>query len=271
MNYTDEIFKELLKLQDVINKIHFGENDVRKYYFGMLKSILLGYYHGYLSFETGNKILINQSMLEALKFNPNQLQLLTQAFSSENSNHTYFSHHHRNLIISSWSAFETLVTTVCETILPSEIKTELLSFQYDEIKKKFKLEENGEMRKKFSINHLTHVPMPRKCNKLFSFLENYSGSRKEDKRFLSLFGDFRNTIHTNFIYYGSKTNEYQFGETKFIFTPNKVVRYSFNSSTPYSPLVYLNLVNNLIAISAKIIFAINFPNEIPYSDLNAMK
>lgn len=271
MNYTNKIFQELLKLQGVISKLTFNENDVRVYYFDMLKSILLGYYHGYLSFETGHKILSNSSIQEAVKLEPNQLNLLKQAFSSDNSINSYLSHHHRNLIISSWSAFETFVTTLCETILSDEAKTKLLSFQFDDIKKKLNLEENIEMREKFSKQHLTHVPMPRKCDKLFALLNNYSRNKKKDKAFLSFFGDFRNTIHTNFIYYGNDTKKYKFGETTFHFIPNKLVRYNYDTSTPYNPLVHLNLIDNLIKISAEVSLTLSFPDEIPYPDLNAMK
>jgi hypothetical protein len=182
----------------------------------------------------------------------------------------HLSHHHRNLIISSWSAFELLVTTLCENILPIDIKNELLSFQFDEIKKRLKVEENAEIRSKFSKKHLTHVPMPRKCNKLFSLIQNnYSRNRKEDEQFLGFLGDFRNTMHTNFIYYGSKNKKYVFNTIEFCFIPNKLVRY--NDSTPYGPTLPLDIIDRLIAISLAISLALNIENKIRYPDLNAMK
>jgi hypothetical protein len=61
-DYSNQIFQKLLKLQSVIDKLPFGEDDVRKYYFGMLKSIHLGYYNGYLSFEINEKILGDASI-----------------------------------------------------------------------------------------------------------------------------------------------------------------------------------------------------------------
>lgn len=92
---SNEIFQRLINLQNVINELSFSENDLRSYYFDMLKSILLSYYNGYLFFEMSNEILKNDALKQSLSLSSNQLNLLSIPFSSENSKSGYFSHHHK--------------------------------------------------------------------------------------------------------------------------------------------------------------------------------
>lgn len=149
-------------------------------------------------------------------------------------------------------------------------KAKLLRFQFDDIRKKLKIEEDEALRKKFAKQHLTHVPIARKYNKLFRIIrDKYSRPLKQDEHFLSFLGDFRNSIHTNFIYYGSADKKYQFDEIEFLFVQRQIVRY--NDPTPFGPTLYLNIFERLVEISLEISLSINVADEIPYPDLDATK
>src|SRR5215203_3790171 len=132
---SEEIFPSLLQLQAVENDLPFAHKDVRSYYFGMLKSILLGYYHSFLSLEITLAVGKNISVQKALSITPTQLHRIKQLFSSPLSMTGQISNFNRNLLISGWSAFELLITTLCEK-LPEDIRQELLSFEYEEMKKR---------------------------------------------------------------------------------------------------------------------------------------
>jgi hypothetical protein len=266
--YSDEIFPSLLQLQAVQNDLPFTPNDVRSYYFGMLKSLLLGYYHNFLSLEMSAAVASNVSVQKALSITPNQLQRITKLFSSALSMSGHISNFNRNLLISKWSAFELLITTLCEKILPQDNQQELLSFEYEEMKKRLKLQEDDAARGKYTQKHLAHVPMPRKYGRLFDVIKRpYSRNLKEDKQFLIFMGDLRNTVHSNFIYYGQEQKTYNFNGINFEFIPNRVVRY--NNPDQYGLKLQLDLFQKLCEISLELSLALGIDNEIPYPDLDA--
>ena len=236
----------------------------------MLKGTLLNYYRGFYFLETGKIISENKVIQDNLDISPNQMNLLNLTYTSDNSLKGYVSYHNRNLIISSWSIFELLITTLCDFILDEKTKEELLSHDLSEIKKAFNIEGVGSADKKFIKKHLAHVPIPRKCDAIYKQIHtNYSRKAKEDKRFLRFAGDFRNTIHSNFIYYGSLNNKYDFDDVEFIFEKNKVVRYS--DSDEIGPTLYIKLIARLKDISLAICNDLNISDTILYPDLDAQK
>lgn len=51
--------------------------------------------------------------------------------------------------------------------------------------------------------HLTHLPVTRKYEKLYSlYKSHYKGNWNEDYELLVFFGKYRNSMHTNYIYHG---------------------------------------------------------------------
>jgi hypothetical protein len=265
---STKIFQQLVSLQETINDLHFQPDDVRRYFFDMQKGTLLNYYRGFYFLEIGKRVSENKAIQDNLNVSPNQIKLLNLTYTSTNSLNGYISYHNRNLVISSWSIFELLITALCDFILDDETKKELLSHELLDIKKSFKIQTLGRSDKKYIKKHLAHVPIPRKCDALYKRIDtNYSRDIKADKLFLRFVGDFRNTIHSNFIYYGSENKKYDFDDIEFVFEKNKVVRYS--DPDEMGPTLYIKLVTRLIDVSLAICNDLHVSDMIPYPDLDA--
>jgi hypothetical protein len=84
-----------------------------------------------------------------------------------------------------------------------------------------------------------------------------------DKDFLLFLGKWRNTMHTNYIYYG-KDYEYKFGHAHFKFENGKIVKW-YDPFEP-SPRLYFYLIGNLKDIWAVLIRSIKYDKIIEYPD-----
>jgi hypothetical protein len=148
------------------------------------------------------------------------------------------------LFIGAWSTFELCVTLFCDAIASPQEKEKLLASTYKDVKEKIKksvLDQTDLDALKESLMdiHLTHVAVSRKTDFLFKKSKNYPTERvKEDKEFLLFFGRYRNTMHTNYIYFAKrnlKTLTYPFSDGVYTFENEKIVGYN-NESIPPSEL-----------------------------------
>lgn len=172
---------------------------------------------------------------------------------------------YRGLLIESWSAFEFCLTYLCDFLFTSEAKKELLEQDLNDIKKvlaRYSLSDAHmqKVTKMFYRDHLTHVPMTRKYNKLYSlFRQHYQGNWSEDSSFLEFFGKYRNTMHTNYIYQG-KDKSYSFLGITYHFANGEAVSHSEEPT-----------INNMFDLAVKLkdtckrLFdAIQHPGLIPF-------
>ena len=114
---------------------------------------------------------------------------------------------------------------------------------------------------------MTHISVNKKTDFLFKKVVGYSRIINEDKEFLLFLGRFRNTMHTNFIYYGNDYS-YKFGNADFQFENGKMVKWydPFNDNFVVSPKLYFALMNELKKIWKALILSIPHKNIIQYPD-----
>tara|TARA_R110002020_G_scaffold433490_1_gene643568 strand:- start:304 stop:1119 length:816 start_codon:yes stop_codon:yes gene_type:complete len=256
------------KLKSEMNEIPFVEDDIRKDFFGMLTDTAYCYYRSYLLYEISD--LINSGKLDFGEFKDNIHVKAIEALSKNSkSNQSHFNSLNRNFIIDAWSTFEICVNTFCKEICNENEIEHLLNWKFRDVKKvlpKEKLNDNEleKLSSKLGAGHLTHVPIVRKTDIIFKKVNGYSRDIEEDKKFLLFFGRFRNTMHSNFIYYG-KSFDYKFGHALFKFEDGDMVKWydPFEST----PKLYFYLVGNLKNIWKAMIEAIKFDGMIYYPNL----
>lgn len=259
-------FKDKLKVK--IEKAPFNENDIRKDFLGLIWDILHNYYKGYClllisDLINTNKIALDKSIYDH-KPHFDKVCELTKVDILKQGQINYLN---RGLLIDVWSTFELCVTTFTNGIVNDDEKEKLLSFEYNNILKHLKntflnKTDNETLSKSLRKTHLTHVPIVRKIDLLFKKTVEYSREIEEDKKFLAFLGKLRNTMHTNFIYYG-KDYTYTFNDTSFLFVNEKVVEWDAYDN------LWLDLVDTLISIWLEIIRTIKHDNVILYPDLNS--
>lgn len=170
----------------------------------------------------------------------------------------------RGLIIDLWSQFEFSVTTICNSILnPSETES-LFNERYQEIVKivgenNLTDEIKEKLKKKLTERHLTHIPITRKCDKLFKYCKNYTRDVNDDKQFLLFFGRVRNTMHSTYVFYGNDF-EYVFDDIRTVFENGKPVYHR----QPPGLKFYFHLGIELIKVFTAIISSIEHESKIEY-------
>lgn len=260
---------ESLKVE--INELPFKENDIRKDFFGLLYDIGYSFYRCYLLLDFAH--FINQKQIafhEAIEGYDKHVDRLRETTMHPTLLQGHTNSLNRNLLISAWSNFELCTTVLCDAIASEEEREKLLSHQYRDTLKALKnstIDENDrEKLKKVAMkHHLTHVPIVRKTDFLFTKANHYGGNLEQDKEFLKFLGKLRNTVHTNFIYYG-KDYEYKFGQAHFVFRDQQLVVWA----DPFdgTPRLFFHFMTRLKEIWKSIITAINHPDLIPYPDPN---
>ena len=137
---------------------------------------------------------------------------ILDAFMSIVKKEAYFSNIrnsiNRSLFLDSWSTFEFFLTYICSKLFDEPTKIKMLEHKF---KKVIKIFPQGSLTDEQLIKlndclvekHLTHLPVTRKYEKLYSlYKSHYQGDWKEDYEFLAFFGKYRNSMHTNYIYHG---------------------------------------------------------------------
>lgn len=265
---SEYVLEKIKSLGEEIEAQNYHKDDVRNYFYGMLQTTLVSYARGYLFLELSRNVKNNELLFPKDLISFRQYDLIKKTALEFKNEVSYLSHHHQNLLIGSWSIFELLITILCESLLETNIKQTLLTHKFDDVVKKLKIPDDPEIRAKFSEKKLTHVPITRKYSELFKlFKGKYSRNESTDKQFLEFYRDLRNTIHTNYIFFGSAPKEFKFKEITFNFVPNEVIKYG--DPAPLSPKLYIELIIELKDITTAILESINHKELIPYPDLNA--
>lgn len=108
---------------------------------------------------------------------------------------------HFGMIVECWSNFEFYITQFCKVVLQKETIEKLL----------------------LTKKYLERVSINLKTDQLYELLKNKNFELHQinkDKEFLLFFGKLRNSIHSNYVYYGDDF-EYTHNETTYIFRENK--------------------------------------------------
>lgn len=264
---VDKMLKWLDDLKIEVQNLPYDENDIRSTFFYLLFDIGYSYYKGYMLFDIMEFIGDGKVTFdESVNFKPHIDRGLEIVYKQE-LYQSYYNSLNRNFLVSTWSAFELSVTTLCDRIATEEEKKELLNYQVNEIGKKL-ADEGGsindfpELIKSLSKGHLTHVPIVRKTDFLFKKVQNCS---KEDKAkykdTLAFFGKFRNTIHTNFVYYGKDYKYNLLDKVDFVFNNDEVVQYT-NERYVGSPEIYFDMKTLIKDVWKVIVTSIDYKEVI---------
>jgi hypothetical protein len=262
LNWTEDLKAE-------IKSLAFAHDDIRKNYFELTYDVAYCYYRGFILLDFSD-FINNGYIVFKKEIYENKIHIDRVAETTKNPilKKSHFNSLNRNFLIDAWSTFELCVTTIAEAITTEDEKNKLLMHQYNDIKtliKKIELTEFVDLniQKLIKKDHLTHVPITRKTDLLFNKAYDYGRNKQCDKEFLKFLGKFRNTLHTNFIYYG-KDYEYKFGDAHFIFQDGKIVKWA----DPFfpSPKLYFYLIGNLKEIWKELINSIKHETLIKYPD-----
>lgn len=268
MKNSNFIIEWVERLKSEMNDLPFIEDDIRKDFYGLINDVAYCYYRPYLLYEISN--LTNQKKLDfGLIKNSIHIKAIEALTKNTISSKSHFNSLNRNLILDVWSTFEICINTFCEKVCSDQEIDKLLNHKYSDIRKVLPVEKISEqeldsLKDKLKTKHLTHVPIVRKTDALFKKTDNYSRNIEDDKKFLYFFGTFRNSMHSNFIYYG-KTFEYKFGHAIFKFKDGEMVKWydPFDST----PKLYFYLTGNLKDIWRALIDSIKFNDVIYYPNL----
>jgi hypothetical protein len=145
-------------------------------------------------------------------------------------------------------------------IMSEEDITKLQNSGYirvDKLVKKMIPEEVGiVLKEKMKIDYIEHVSINLKTDQIFNLID-YT-KKIQDKQFLLFYGRMRNSVHSNYVYYGNP-DVYEFGGITYSFQPNEPI--------DMSPLILdddLSIFN--ISIELRDIFQ-RIINEIEYDGL----
>jgi hypothetical protein len=266
MTDNDYILKWTEELKAEIKLSEFANQDIRKDFLKLIYDNAYSYYRASIVFDLANfiirgKILFNNE----LSFYIEHFKRFADTANKELLQRAHLHYLNRSLLFDCWSAFELCVTTFCSGIVSTEKLEKLLSYQYNDVIKELRVTSLEpavlqRLQKLLKKEHLTHVPIVRKTDFLFSSTKNYPRNKEADKAFLIFYGKFRNTTHTNFIYYG-KDYEYYFNGIHFIFQDSKIVKWNDQSFK-----TFFQLVTELKEIWKALSSSIDFKEVILYPD-----
>ncbi|MCE3279686.1 MAG: hypothetical protein K0S44_1877 [Bacteroidetes bacterium] len=268
MENADKMLKWSEELKAEMKDLPFDKDDIRFDFFGLLYDIGYSYYLGHMLldityFIQNGKVMFNESLSDYKK----HIDRAVEISKSQLMNQSYYNSLNRNFLIGTWSNFELCVTTFCEAVTSTEEKSHILEHQLNDVLKTLKRTEINpddliRLKTLLKKDHLTHVPIVRKTDLLFKKAQGYSRNVEEDKEFLKFLGKFRNTFHTNFIYYG-KDYEYRYEDKAvFHFADNEVV--VWNDKYNGRPELYFDIKTTIKEIWKALILSIDHKELIPY-------
>ena len=269
MNDADFILKWTEDLKAEIKTLTFQEDDIRKDYFNLTYDVAYCYYRGFILLKFSDFINKGQIAFNKEIYNYKvHINRVAETVKHPILRASHFNSLNRHMLIDAWSAFELCVTTFCNGICSKQELDKFLEFQYIEIikgikERKLNDAEDAEIRRLTIKGHLTHVPITRKTDFLFKKSKCYGRDKEKDKEYLRFLGKFRNTLHTNFIYFG-KDYEYKFGQAHFVFKDNKIVKW-YDPFKP-TPKLCFYLIGELKEIWKELVRTIEYPELIRYPD-----
>lgn len=264
------ILEWIEKLKIEIKSTSFVEDDIRRDFYEMIADSVHCYYRPYLLLNIS--ILANEQKLDFSNLlGEEHFKAIKALTINPMSKKSHINSLNRNLILDAWSTFEVCISTFCKGVC-NEIEIEkLLNHKYSDLKKLVPKDtltnsQLADIKNKSSVEHLSHVPITRKTDILFKMSKEYSRDIELDKKFLLFFGKLRNTMHSNFIHYGS-TFEYTYQGANFKFKNGDLV--IWNDPFKSTPKLFFYLLDNLKDIWTALIHSIEFDAMIYYPNLNS--
>jgi|GEM_PF-3095340 len=226
MDDLDYIKQEIEKLNSETGRLTFSTNDTRRAFHERICGILDNYYKSWalLLFFNNNGRFLFDNKTELLS---THLEPIEREFSkySDVSN-DYRNWINRSVIIDAWSTFEFSITAMASQLLGKNLVNELKLEKYSKIARIIKAlsgEEDSKLKKALEIGYISAVSINRKYEKLFGLMDQtYSRNIADDKRFLQVFGKYRNAMHSNFTFFGGD-DSYTFQGVPIHFTHGKLI------------------------------------------------
>lgn len=255
----------LEQIKKDIDSSPYEEDDMRREFLCLTFDVLNNYYVGgsFLALAgflpTGN-VTFNE---EIDRINEH-LKRLTEIGIYPTLTASYRNNINRSVIVDTWSVFEFCITIISLHVLEESEQEELKLEQYQKIVDSLKGttipdKSSDKLKKQFSTDHLSHVSINRKCDKLFKKTgEKYQRDLIADRQFLTFFGKYRNSMHSNYIYYG-KGFEFDFKGVKFRFINNETVTHN-----QFDITYHFDLAIELKDIFKELTTKLDFINKIPY-------
>ncbi len=246
MNHLDFLLAEIKTFEKYIETLPFKVNDVRRDYYNMTKNIMASYYRKYTF------LLLSKSILEGHVHINKEIDISIEHFHSLGiiwlNDVTVFDFRNninRSFITDYLSIFETTVSTILDNILSDHEKRKLLGKRY---------------------KHISNIGVRQKWNKFYDFIDlKYQRDIEEDKQFLNFFAAYRNSMHSNMVFYGKDDFTYSFDGIKLFFCFGKSVTQSHDFGIDW----HFKLGTNLVTILTTMIFALDYKEFIPYPDMMA--
>ena len=264
MEPLEYIRQGLDKLKNEGQQLPFDREDMRLEFFGLLYDVLNNYYYSATFFEL-TKYLGTDKILFSKDFLTEHLKRVTEIGAYDVLWASYRNNINRSVIVDTWSVFEFCITIISLHVLDESEQEELKLEKYLQIVDSIKgiiipEKSSSKLKKQFSTDHLSHVSINRKCDKLFKKVgKNYQRDLVADRQFLTFFGKYRNSMHSNYIYYG-KDFEFAFKGVKFQFIDKDVVTNNVQFGITYN----FELAMELKDIFKELTTKLNFKNKIPY-------
>jgi len=266
MQHLDYIKDQLELIKVRINKLDFKEDDIRKDFHGLIWDVLDNYYRGFTYFALTKYIADGQVKFDKeLENLEDHLKHLTGVMSDPELFASARNNLNRSIILDSWSVFEFCVSIITGYILKENVIIDLLAEDFQKvikILKSTKVDTNSQakLEKTLVKQHLAHVSINRKYNKLFSSVKSsYCRDINEDKQFLLFLGKYRNCMHSNYFYFGNYF-EYEFGGVAFYFKNGEPIW----NNKKYGIDLHFNIILELMEVFSELMDKLDYDALIPY-------
>ncbi len=245
-NHLDFILQEIKTFEDFQKHLHYAENDVRKDYYGMIKNIMTSYYRKYSFVILAKDIREGRIMFgNDCETGKDHIDSLYAIWSSDISVFDLRNNINRGFITDNLSIFETAISTILDNVLPDDEKQALLG-------------RRG--------NHISNIGVKKKWGKFFDLIsENYDRDLQGDKKFLDFFAAYRNSMHSNMVFYGREDFNYFFNGIEIYFRFGKSVTQSGNFGIDW----HFKLGTNLVTTFTAMVHALNYDDFISYPDIES--
>ena len=274
MEDLDFLLKYSEDLKVEIDKLPFHRDDIRTIYFTFYYDLVYNLYISKSLYELSlyiskGGIMFPESILEFEK----HIQRLIEISKFEVLTRSFNNNINRSFFFDAFSSFEVCLNVFCGSIFKADEIDHLLKHslnEVDHILKNIEVNESiqGKLNKLLLKTHLTHVPFIRKIETLFKYCKSeYHGNINDDREFLIFLSKLRNTIHTQWVYFGNSYEYFYDQDTHFVFQNGKQVVWT-NPYDDGGARLFVKMFDRLKGIWKNFIFGISFDNFIPFYDEN---
>lgn len=264
MQNLNKLHELTLKIKEIIYKIQYKENDVRKAYFENLYSIVSEFYHGKVFYQISLEIKKG-----TVRFDPGRIALRPHVKRIyEIADHTmlssaYHNELNRKLFVDSFTNFETTISFCFEDIITDG---DLVPIVKDLNSKLIRICENLSDDEKEELlavlKRTTFIPLSRKFRFLYKQKEGcYTSDVKYDLEFIEFCSKLRNCVSHSAGYYKGKDFEYEFEQVIFVFKNEQ-----FMEMKGQNDYVFLKINEKLTNIISDLNGCLNHIDFIKYPD-----